>query len=78
VIDLLTTALHEIGKLATAATSSTAADAISVIRAIYDAVKRADSHEITSSAAKAEIQKLLGKIADNDAAADAALKDKFR
>ena len=76
-LDITVRALDVIGTLAGSANAHGAADIIMVIRHIVAAVTKVAEGTTTSEEAHAELDKLLAGIADNDAAADAALDDKF-
>ena len=51
--------------------------ALVIIRAIVKAFKARDAGKLTPAQVDDEVARLLGSLADQDAAADAALKKKF-
>lgn len=76
-IDLVARALDTIATLARSSKASHAADILTIIGHIYQAVVDVAEQRITADDARAELQKLVEGIEANDAAADKAVDDKF-
>lgn len=78
VAEVAARALDLIGTLAGGATAETAADIVVLIRNIYKAALDAAENTITPEEAHKALEQFEKQIAANDAAADAALDEKFR
>lgn len=76
-VDVAARALDTIGTLARSSKATHAADVLTVIAHIYQAIVDVTEERITTEDARVEFQKILAGIGANDAAADAALDDKF-
>lgn len=70
-------ALAIIGKIANAATTNTAVQAVNLIKKVHAVTVDVAEERVTAEDALAELTRFEEGLAANDAAADAALKKKF-
>jgi hypothetical protein len=77
IAELLAFAFAEIAKLVKSETVTEASDLVTAVAKIVDSVLDAQAGKVTPDEAQTEIELLMSAIAKNDAAADAALADKF-
>jgi len=76
-VSLVVVALEAINKLVDSAAIDRAGDVLAAVKAICKSVQEARAGEVTPQMAKEQIDKLLAALKDNDAAVDAALREKF-